>query len=78
MFGTKKCFKLHIGQKNKSTCPTLKVHDKIMESVDRERYLGDILSNDSKINHNIQERQNKGTGYVNQILSMLKELEFQK
>ena len=76
MFGTKKCFKLHIGQKNKSTCPTLKVHDKIMESVDRERYLGDILSNDSKINHNIQDRQNKGYGYVNQILSMLKEISF--
>ena len=75
-FGTKKCFKLHIGQKNKSTCPTLKVHDKVMESVERERYLGDILSKDSKINYNIQDRQNKGIRYVNQISSMLKEISF--
>ena len=76
MFGTKKCFKLHIGQKNKSTCPTLKVHGKVMETVERERYLGDILSNDSKINHNIHDRQSKGFGYVNQISSMLKEISF--
>ena len=75
-FGTTKCFKLHIGQKNKSTCPTLKVHDKVMESVERERYLGDILSKDSKINYNIQDRQNKGIRYVNQISSMLKEISF--
>ena len=47
-----------------------------MESVDRERYLGDILSNNSKINDNIQDRQKKGMGYVNQILSMLKEISF--
>ena len=76
MFGPKKCFKFHIGPKNKNTCPTLKVHDQVMKSVDRERYLGDILSSDSKINHNIQDRVNKGTGYINQILSMLKEISF--
>ena len=76
MFGTKKCFKLHIGNKNKITCPTLKVHGKVMESVDKERYLGDILSSDTKINLNIQDRQNKGTGYVNQIMSILKEISF--
>ena len=43
---------------------------------DKERYLGDIQSNDTKINSNIQDRQNKGTGYVNQILSNLKEVYF--
>ena len=47
-----------------------------MNSVENERYLGDILSNDSKINLNIQDRQNKGLGYVNQIMSMLKEISF--
>ena len=44
-----------------------------MDSVDKERYLGDILSNDTKMNSNIQARQNKGTGYVDQILSILKD-----
>ena len=76
MFGTKKCFKLHIGNKKQITCPTIKVHGKEMNSVENERYLGDILSNDSKINLNIQDRQNKGLGYVNQIMSMLKEISF--
>ena len=76
MFGTKKCFKLHIGRKCVATCPTLKVHDQEMKSVEQEKYLGDILSNDGKINKNIQARQNKGTGYVNQILSILKEISF--
>ena len=76
MFGTKKCLKLHIGRKCVATCPTLKVHDQEMKSVEQEKYLGDILSNDGKINKNIQARQNKGTGYVNQILSILKEISF--
>ena len=76
MFGPKKCFKLHIGSKCTTTCPTLKVHGQVMKSVEKERYLGDILSNDGKININIQERQNKGTGYVNQIVSMLREISF--
>ena len=76
MFGPQKCFKLHIGSKNLNTCPTLKVHGEVMESVNKERYLGDILSNNSKINYNIQDRMNKGTGYVNQILSLLKEVSF--
>ena len=33
MFGTKKCFKLHIGNKSKSTCPTLKVHGQEMNDI---------------------------------------------
>ena len=76
MFGPSKCSKLHIGSKCKATCPTLKVHDQEIKSVEQEKYLGDILSDDGKIDLNIQARRNKGTGYVNQILSMLKEISF--
>ena len=75
-FGPKKCFKMHIGNKALKTCPTLKVHEHVMESVEKEKYLGDILSSSGKINDNILERQSKGNGYVNQILSMLKEVSF--
>ena len=73
-FGPSKCFKLHIGNKSLSTCPTLKVHDKVMATVNKEKYFGDVLSNDGKINANIQSRHDKGIGYVNQILSLLKEI----
>ena len=76
MFGTKKSFKLHIESKCKTSCPTLNVHGQEMKSVDQEKYVGDILSNDGKIDKNIQARQNKGQGYVNQIASMLKENSF--
>ena len=47
-----------------------------MSEVEKETYLGDVLSNNGKIDNNIQERQNKGNGYVNQILSMLQEVSF--
>ena len=76
MFGPSKCFKLHVGNGCRSACPTLKVHGQVMTEVNKEKYLGDFLSNDGKINVNIQERQNKGNGYVNQIVSMLKEVSF--
>ena len=52
--GHNKCFKMHIG-KNKECCPLLKVEDEIMLTSDRERYLGDIISSDCKINANIEE-----------------------
>ena len=75
-FGPSKCFKMHVGNGCKTTCPELKVHDQIMTSVEKETYLGNILSHDGRIDSNIQERQNRGTGYVNQIMSFLKEISF--
>ena len=47
-----------------------------MLSSSREKYLGDILTSDCKINSNIEERVNKGMGIVNQIVSLLKEISF--
>ena len=76
MFGPSKCFKMHVGSNCKSTCPTLKVHGQEMVQVNKEKYLGDYLTNDGKINVNISERQAKGYGYVNQIFSTLKEVSF--
>ena len=47
-----------------------------MSQVNKEKYLGDYLKNDGKINVNISERQAKGNGCVNQIFSTLKEVSF--
>ena len=47
-----------------------------MKSVEKEKYLGDFISNDGKIIINVEERVKKGKGYVNQITSMLKEIYF--
>ena len=71
----KKCFKMHVGKQHEC-CPTLSVNSKEMKTTSSERYLGDIITSDAKINKNITDRYNKGIGYCNQILSMLKEISF--
>ena len=77
ILGEKKCSKMHIG-KRLTDCNILTVNDTIMKSSSKEKYLGNLLTNDGKITENITERYNKGLGTVNQILSMLKELHFGK
>jgi hypothetical protein len=37
-FGPLKCFKMHIGNKCRNTCPTLKVHEHVMETAQKEKY----------------------------------------
>jgi hypothetical protein len=49
-----------------------------METVDKEKYLGDIISNDGKNTKNIAARKNRGTGIVNQIMSILEDICFGK
>ena len=68
-----KCHKMHIGKANKN-CPELLVHSSKMESSDTEKYLGDILTNDSKIQKTIEDRKAKGVGLSSQILAILSEV----
>ena len=56
--------------------PYLLVKDKVMINSKREKYLGDILTSDAKIDINVLERCNKGIGIANQIVSILKEVSF--
>ena len=74
--GNSKCFQMNIGDKNDITFPKLKVHDTEMTNSSREKYLGDILTTDCKIDETINERYKKGIGMVNQIMSILKEISF--
>ena len=73
--GHTKCFKMHIGDEN-IACPKLKVQSEEMLSSNREKYLGDILVNNGKIDDNLKARHSKGVGIVNQIMSVLKEVSF--
>ena len=75
--GPDKCFKMHVGQKS-DCCPNLMIDNAEMLSSSKEKYLGDVLMTDCKIDQNIEERYNKGIGIVNQILSILKEISFGK
>ena len=62
--GHKKCFKMHVGNEA-SKCPTLKIHSEEMLTSSSEKYLGDIITNDGKIEENLKARNSKGIGIKN-------------
>ena len=70
-----KCFKMHIGP-DQSRFPQLKIHDSVMKNTTQEKYLGDVLSSNTKIDENLKMRHDKGVGITNQITSLLKEVSF--
>ena len=57
--GKDKCFQIHVGKKNDKLCPKLNVHSEHMETSSSEKYLGNIITNNGKIDENIQDRQTK-------------------
>ena len=74
--GQNKCFKLHVGNKSKTFCPKLSVDDEEMKTSNSEVYLGNIITDDCKINENIEARYKKGVGAVSSIFSYLREIPF--
>ena len=74
--GKEKCFQIHVGNKSLATCSELNVHDDIMKTATSEKYLGDLITNTSKIDIDIEARVNKGNGRVNTIISLLEEISF--
>lgn len=68
-----KCHKMHIG-KVSGSCPTLKVHGDDMVESNQEKYLGDILLNNGKVDKTVEDRRSKGFGLVSQILAILSEV----
>ena len=61
--GHSKCFQMHVGR-SKNTCPTLSIHGKEMLKTEKEKYLGNILTSNVKLDENIVERVNKGFGLI--------------
>ena len=74
--GHDKCFQIHVGKKDSEMCPKLFINDNVMKTSSSETYLGDILTNDGKIDSNIQSRYEKGVGVNNTIFSLLQEISF--
>ena len=71
----KKCFKMHL-EKNTTNCPVLRVNSKEMSTTSSEKYLGDILTSNAKIDENVKMRHEKGMGIINQVISTLKDISF--
>ena len=66
---------MHVGS-DSVICPDLKVHSSEMLTSSKEKYLGDIITNDGKIDENLKSRNAKGVGIKNQILGLIKEISF--
>ena len=49
-----------------------------MKEVDNDKYLGDVIAKDGKLEENLKARKNKAIGLVSQILVMLKEVSLGK
>ena len=71
----KKCASMHVGKK-KALCKELQINGSSMKSSCKEQYLGSTISSDGKNSQNILDRHNKGLGIVNQIMGLLKEVNF--
>ena len=72
-YGVKKCHKMHIGPKT-ILCEDIKVHNEIGSKVEKDKYVGDIISKDGTNLEKIKERCDKGFGIINEIMSILDEL----
>ena len=58
-------------EKTKFNCPPLSIHGKEMLKTEKEKYLGNILSSNAKINENIKSRCIKGVGLINETINTL-------
>ena len=68
-----KCHRIHLG-KGHQQCPELVVHEHKMDESDKEKYLGDYIHKNGKIQETINQRKIKARGIVTDILSLLDEI----
>ena len=54
----------------------MQVQEEDMLTSKKDRYLGDILASDGKIEENLKTRVDKGIGVINQILGHLENIAF--
>ena len=59
----KKCRHIHAGKANQF-CPNLKANNATIPKVNKEKYLGDIVSFDGTMKHTIKSREAKGIGAI--------------
>ena len=71
--GPKKSHRLHFGKKKKE-CLNLKVHDKQMANTNKEKYVGDVITDDGKNDENIASRRAKAFGIAGDIIAILEEV----
>ena len=75
-FNKDKCHRIHISKKSKisQSCPELKIHEDIMKSSSKEKYLGDIIDKNGSSKATLESRKAKGYTAVSEILAILKDI----
>jgi hypothetical protein len=68
-----KCSQIHIGKKCE-TCPKLFVHKEPMKKSSKEKYLGDYISENGKIQDTINDRISRAWAYLSEIKAILSEM----
>ena len=68
---------LHIGKEGKCAlpCPSLKVHQNVMQRKESTRYLGNVLSTKGGLCDMIEDRRNQGWGKIATIMGILSEVD---
>ena len=68
--------RIHIGNKSNSEpmCPDLYIHEDVMKSSTKEKYLGDIISTKGATKTTLEDRKKKGYAIVAEILAILKDI----
>ena len=62
-FGPEKCHQMHVGSdsSNNKNCKTLQVHNETMTKVDQEKYVGDIISSNTKYKQISKQEETEDT-----------------
>ena len=68
-----KCSKIHVGKKE-NPCPDLRVHDDIMKTSDKEKYLGDQITSKANSKDTIEARISRGNAVLAQMTALLSDL----
>ena len=68
-----KCHQIHIGRPNK-TCPKLKAHGDEIMKVCKDKYLGDVISQNGNNDDNIRSKISNGMAAMSNILNILREV----
>ena len=68
-----KCSKIHVGNNSKS-CPEHKVHKEIMKDSEKEKYLGDFVTEKANSKDTIKDRISKGHAVYANMCSILNDI----
>lgn len=68
-----KCSKIHIG-KNVKVCPEHKVHNETMKTSDKEKYLGDFVTQKANSRDTIKDRISRGNAVYSGMCALLSDI----